>query len=219
MSLVGIIPAKGHSVGIPGKNLIDVGGKPLLAWTVEACKKACSQVFVSTEDSTVAEVAQEYGAYVIERPTTLCHDNVHSISVILHAINKLELKPFDKVGMFFPTSPLRTSFDIIKATSLLYGSYDSIVSITQISPRNSLRDKDKNGYGIKPTISDYGLHQQRQEVEPLYAVNGAIFISTVQTLLQHKSFHTQNQGCYIMPKSRSLDINDQDDLEVARKLI
>lgn len=220
MSLVAIIPAKGYSRNIPRKNLVEFGGKPLLAWTIEACALSCLHVFVSTEDPEISDVAKQYGADVINRPKDLCADHIHSVRVILHAINHLNLVLDTKIGMFHPTSPFRRAGDITASLALLKDSFTSVIGVVKTHPRNSLRTLEGGCLcDYDPKRETYAREAQRHEVAPLYSVNGSIYISTVFNVCRYKSFHKGDPTGYVMLRSHSVDINDIDDLVMARKMI
>lgn len=130
MGLTAIIPARGGSKRIPRKNLVDLGGKPLVAWTIEAALNAESveRVVVSTEDNEIAEVVRCWGAEVLDRPDGLAEDGVPTREVTLHAIEALGLQ--SRVALLHPTSPFRTSMDIDAAN--LWNAYPKapVVSFT-----------------------------------------------------------------------------------------
>ncbi len=133
--VVGIIPARGGSKGIPKKNICLLAGKPLLVYTIEAAQEAStvSKVVVSTDAEEIAEVALNCGVEVIHRPVHLAEDNSLTAPVLKHALQQIEgkIKP-DKVVTLQPTSPLRTGKHIDEAVDLLTKDWDSVVSISEV---------------------------------------------------------------------------------------
>ena len=122
-SVLGLIPARGGSKGVPGKNLRTVGGKPLIAWTVSAAHRAktLDRVILSTDDAEIAEVARAYDCDVpFMRPAELATDDAAMLDVVRHAIRSLE-ETYDYVVLLQPTSPLRTAGDIDAAVELCHG--------------------------------------------------------------------------------------------------
>lgn len=132
MSTVAIIPARGGSRRIPRKNLAELGGKPLISWTIEAAKAAESvdRVLVTTDDREIQAVAKEWGAdWAVLRPPELAEPHVPSRAVVLHALGKLHHYG-SEIVLLHPTSPFRTGHDIDNALALLYDWQGSVVSFT-----------------------------------------------------------------------------------------
>ena len=134
--VLAIIPARGGSKRLPGKNIKDLNGKPLIAWTIDAAlrSKYIDKSVVSTDDEIIAEISQKYGAEVpFIRPKELATDTASSIDVILHAINfyKTKGEPFEYVILLQPTSPLRTTEDIDHAFEMLNEETKAIVSVCE----------------------------------------------------------------------------------------
>lgn len=220
MSLVGIIPAKSQSQGLLGKNLTMVGGKPLVQWTIEACLNSCTSTYVTTDDAEIAKIADDLGAYVIERPGHLCAPDVHAVHTVLHAIDHLDFPKSMTIGMFQPTSPFRDAEDIIAAEKLLEDPFSSVIGVVRGCPLNSLRELKTNGALLRYSqLPMPGYEVQRQDVPLAYFVNGSIYISKVEQLVKNKSFHKGIAAAYVMSKMKSIDINDTDDLVMAKALL
>lgn len=225
MTNVCIIPARGGSKGIERKNIKELAGKPLLAWSIEAALKARSadKVIVSTEDKEIARVAQEYGAEVHWRSQENAKDSVHAVHAVLECLNFYEKQGIiiEGVAMILATSPLRTHLDIDASFALLrQRSCDSVVSVSKFDkPISSLRRI--NGDGImEPIIKTNFFEVQRQDIiEPLFLVNGSIFVSTAKHLKSTKSFHEGKIVPYIMNKKMSIDINDSTDWDMTEAMI
>lgn len=225
MDVVAIIPARGGSKEIPRKNLIDVGGQPLIVWTIQAALGAnsISRVIVSTDDDEIAECARTAGADVpFLRPKELAADEIHAVHAILHALTYLEDEegvPPQYVAMLLPTAPLRTSEDIDGCAEVLRRHPDcSAISATPLSNYLTQLRRIKDGT-LEPVAGDMSINTQRQDAETLYAANGAIFMSKTEALRNRKNFHHPGAQAYIMPRERSIDIDTNFDLQLVRHLV
>ena len=223
MTTLAVIPARGGSKAIPRKNVRLLGGKPLLAWSVAAARAArlVDRVLVSTDDAEIAEAARDAGAEVpFLRPTELSGDDVHSVHSVLHALDWLEAQEGrgpNQVAMLLPTSPLRAAVDLDRAIALLRDpGAPSVISVCGASPHGSLRWL-RDGR-LVPLEQQGERNFQRQEVEPLYAVNGSIYVAATSALRQHGSFHIDGALGSVMPKHRSVDINSLEDFAIAEAL-
>lgn len=213
--VLGVIPARGGSKGVPRKNIRVVGGKPLIAWTIEAAQKSkyIDRLILSSEDQEIIKVARNWGCDApFVRPLDLAQDHTPGIDPVLHAIN--EVPGFDYVMLLQPTSPLRTTEDIDQCLEwCLYQDAPSCVTVT--SPDKSpywmytLGDKRT----MCPLISSE-LITNRQDLPKVYALNGAIYVAKISFLTTEKSFIHANTAAFIMPKERSLDIDDAFDLDL-----
>ncbi len=224
LGVTAIIPARGGSKGIPRKNLRPLAGKPLVNWSVEAARMArlVTRVIVSTDSEEIASTARAAGADVpFMRPPHLAEDSVHAVHVVLHALDWLEehegVLP-DVVVMLLPTSPFRLPPHIDGAIEVfLEKQPPSVVSVCiHEKPIMSLR-VIRDGR-LVPLQKAENLDIQRQDVEPIYAVNGSIYVSRPSALRQHKSFHGSEAAAYVMPRLNSLDINTLEDLALANLL-
>ncbi len=218
-TFLAIIPARGGSKGLPGKNIKKLCGKPLIAWSIEAGLKSnyLDEVVVSTDYENIAEIAKEYGATVpFLRPDYLASDTATSFDVVKHTIDfyKNELnREFDYIVLLEPTSPLREVSDIDRAIEiLLESSADSIVGICKTEDQNPafLIKKDNNNY-----ISGYENRDmkvlRRQDVDDIYFFEGTIYISQTKILLAKKTFYHESTIGYEVPKYKSLEIDDMND--------
>lgn len=226
--IVGVITARGGSRSVPKKNIALVGGKPLIAWTIETAlrSRVLDRVIVSTDDDEIADVSRRYGVEVpFKRPAELARDDSSHIAVMTHAMHWLESQKSWKpeyVMLLQPTSPLRTTEDIQAAVDLaLAKQADSVVSVClarhhpfltmQITPEGTLADF----MGGTPQHLD----RRRQEFPPAYALNGAIFLTRRRILLDQHTFYPARTFAYVMPPERSLDIDDRWDLHLANVMM
>jgi len=224
MKIIGIIPARGGSKRIPKKNIKLLGGKPLIAYSIEAALKSkyINRVIVSTEDREIAKISKKYGAEVIKRPIELAKDDSSTTEVIKHTITTLNEneKYFpDIVVLLQPTSPLRKVEDIEKAIELfLNNECKSVVSVCKYRENPYWSLKIEKGYA-KPVFGwDYFL-KRSQDLPRVYTLNGAIFITTVKNLFKYNGFFNDKICLYIMPVDRSIDIDEEVDFKFAGLLL
>ena len=214
-NVMAVIPARGGSKGLPRKNLRPLHGKPLLHHSVEhALKASCvSTVVVSTDDPNIADSAVLAGAQVpFIRPLELAEDSASSIDVLLHCLDWFEEagQSFDIVTMIEPTSPLREISDIEEGIKfLILNGHGSVVSVCESEgehPSFSYR-KDSNSK-IIPFTGKQPTNLRRQDIEPIYFLDGTFYASYVKDLRTHESFYHEDTYCIEVPKWKSLEIDD-----------
>lgn len=224
-NILALLTARGGSKGVPRKNIREVGGKPLITWTIEAALKSAHdlRVLVSTDDVEIAAVSKASGAEVpFLRPDHLAVDTASSEAVVFHALDWLErqanYRP-DLILLLQPTSPLRTSQDIDDALQLqMENDAEAVVSVTMNErPIQWLRKVDDEG--ILAHVVTTGHIARRQEAEQLYQLNGAIYLIKPDVLVREKTFYPPRTHAYIMPPERSLDIDTDFDLLLADFLL
>jgi len=219
-NILGLIPARGGSKGLPGKNIKPLLGKPLIAWTIEQAlaSKYLDRVVVSTDDKKIAEISKKYGAGVpFMRPKELAEDNAKGIDVVLHVISRLKennkKKSYDLIMLLQPTSPLRTKEDIDKAMKLLFlKEANAIVSVCEVDHHPLWSNTLPEDGCMKNFISQEITNKNRQELPVFYRLNGAIYLAYCNYVKEQKSFIGEKTFAYIMPKERSIDIDDEIDL-------
>ena len=221
MRVLGIIPARGGSKAIPRKNLVDLGGIPLLAWTAAASRASrLTHVVLSTDDDRIAEQGMTVGLDVpFRRPEALATDSASSIDVALHALDAVG-GDFDAVMLLQPTTPFRTSGDIDDALDLLERTgADSVISLVDVGGHHPARMKRVvDGRIIDPPYAEAMENQPRQELEPLAIRNGAIYLTRVATL-RRGSFRGEDARALMMPAERSVNIDVELDLLLARAVV
>jgi CMP-N,N'-diacetyllegionaminic acid synthase len=218
VEVVALIPARGGSRGIPRKNLAPLGGRPLLAWTLEAAResKVVARTVVSTEDEEIAAVARELGAEVLARPPDLAADDTPMHEVIRHALG--EFGEPDVLLLLQPTSPLRGARHVDEAVGLLlHSGADSVVSVVEVPHRyrpGSLMALD--GEQLVRLADDHAA--TRQEKPVVYARNGPAILA-----LRPGRIGTDLYGgdCrpYVMEARDSVDVDAPFDLELAELLL
>ncbi len=213
-----VITARGGSKGLPRKNVRLAGGKPLVAWTVEAAIAAecVSRVVLSSDDEEIMAAAKAAGCDVpFSRPSHLASDTASSIDVLLHALD--QLPRFDYVMLLQPTSPLRTAEDIDAAFELmLERGAPSCVSVCEADQSPYWMYKVAAGDRLQRLLSEVNVATRRQDLPPIYVLNGAIYIAQIDWLRANKSFVGGETVAYLMPKERSLDIDTAQDFELFR---
>lgn len=223
--IIAIIPARGGSKLIPKKNIIKLGNKPIIAWTIEAAKKSkyINKIIVTTEDGEIRKQSLKYGAEVpFKRPISLATDKIHSVFPTLHVIEWLaKNKNYhpDIVIMLLPTAPLRRPIDIDKAIVLhLKNKNRPVIGVCE-SSKQLLHFRYIKNQKLVALIKSKTLNVQRQDLKKLYYVNGSIYIARTKDLLKEKTFHLKNAIPYIMDKEYSIDINTKKDLNRAKLIL
>ena len=206
-----LIPARKGSKRIPNKNLIDLNGKPLLAYALECCLAVDDDVYVTTDSEDIAQMSISYGANVIERPTYLGEDTTPANDVIKHSLEKIS---FDGVFAYVqPTSPLiQSEFLTQGINKLSEDSYDSIISVTE----NTQFFWDSNHESVNFIR---GQRPRTQDMEKWYAENGAFYITTRAAFEKTNILVNGRVGFVVMPQSLSFEVDTFDDLQIVRKLI
>lgn len=217
--ILALVPARGGSKGIKNKNIISVCKKPLIAYTLEAAQKSkyIDKIVVSTDSSRIAKVAMQYGGEVpFMRPAELAQDSTKSIDVMIHVLDSLVSRKefYDIVILLQPTQPLRTEEDIDGALELfMKRGKKSIVSVCEVE-EHPLLTRKINGNGELISLLDEKSTVRRQEMASYYRVNGCIYINQIKELNQNTSLN-DNKIPYIMPKERSVDIDEWKDIVMA----
>lgn len=229
MKILCIIPARGGSKGIPGKNIIDVKGKPLISYSIEPAIEAMKigiidKVIVSTDSREIADISKSYGAEVpFFRPDSISGDKAKSVEFISHAIEfyKNIGIEYDAVLLLQPTSPLRTMEDLSNAVKMFLDSNnDSLISAYEEEYINDLVIYKLSADG-KTSIPVNELHNKgvrRQDHGSLYVRNGCIYISKV-SLINQGFVIGETPLIYVMDKNKSVNVDTLEDLELLRKLI
>jgi CMP-N-acetylneuraminic acid synthetase len=226
LSIPALITARGGSKGIPRKNVVDLGGKPLIAWTIEAALQSekIGRVIVSTDDEEIADAACHAGAEVpFMRPADLAQDGSAHIPVIQHALRWLE-QDEGALPEFFcllqPTSPLRTAGHIDEAVQLLLDKKtDAVVSVCEAETHPFMARKI-DSHGILHTFLDIPEgYLRRQNFPAAYEINGAIYLCRSRIVMEENILMPTHTAGFVMDKKSSLDIDTPEDLERTRNLL
>lgn len=210
--VLAVIPARGGSKGVLRKNIRVIAGKPLLAYTIDAAKQSryLDEIVVSSDDSEILKVADEWGAIPLARPSQLARDESPGMDPVLHALTIRT--GYDYIVLLQPTSPLRTVDDINGAIEYcMSSSAPACVSIceTEMSPYSAFELKSG---GRLHRFMSIDAPNRRQDLPPLYVVNGAFYFAEVSWLHSKLRFLSDETVGYCMPIERSLDIDTELDL-------
>lgn len=221
-TVVAVIPARGGSKGLPRKNILDLAGKPLIAWTIEAAR-ACpyiDRLVLSSDDAEIMATARQWGCEVpFVRPKGLADDDASSMDVALHALKTLE-QSFDYLVWLQPTSPLRQSGDISACLEICHQHQaPACVSVTEAgkSPYWMYYISDDND--LNPVMPRDLTALRRQELPAAFTLNGAVYVSRIDRMRQTRRFMNGGAKAYLMPADRSIDIDSELDFKIAALLL
>mgnify|MGYP006411157685 FL=1 len=223
MKTFAFIFARGGSKGVPGKNIRNLGGKPLLAHSIEIAQNIdeISRIFVSTDDQDIADVGIKYGAEVINRPTEFAQDDSPEWLAWLHAVEWLESKGelFDRFVSLPTTSPLRNKGDVIKCLNLLDKQTDIVVTMTDTSrsPYFNMVSKE-DGY-IKLLMESKEGYSRRQDVPKVYDMTTVAYVTRPNFIKSNEKLFDGRVKAVLVPKERAIDIDDEVDFKMAEMLI
>jgi N-acylneuraminate cytidylyltransferase/CMP-N,N'-diacetyllegionaminic acid synthase len=215
--ILALIPARAKSSRLPNKNILSFCGKPLICWSIEAAKNSnyIDKIIISSDSEKIGDIAKGYNVPFHKRKESLSKDDTPSIDVIMDILAKE--RGFDYLILLQPTSPLRGHKDIDKAIEFLFfKNANSIISVSPSFPPFWINALPEN-----LSMEDFLKEEKMSHQLPAYyALNGAIFISKISTLLEEKSFY-QKKRCYafVMEKKKSIDIDDIEDFEIAECLM
>ncbi|MBR6746629.1 MAG: acylneuraminate cytidylyltransferase family protein [Muribaculaceae bacterium] len=219
-----IIPARGGSKGIPKKNIVELAGRPLIDYTIQAALKVApiDHIILSTDSEEIVTVAERCGLPVAyRRPAALATDTAGSREVILDAMDWADNQGigYDAIVLLQPTSPLRVAEDILGAMSMFTPDIDMVVSVAEArcNPYYNCFETDETGY-LKISKGD-GQYTRRQDVPPVYEYNGAVYVINPQSIRKMTLGSFPRRVPYVMPAERSVDIDAPVDLLVAEHLL
>jgi len=225
LRIVGIIPARSGSKGIPDKNIRNLAGKPLIAHTIESAinSKLISRLIVSTDAENIAEISRKYGAEApFLRPIELAQDDIPTLPVLQHAIRFLEKKQGYKPDIIVslqPTSPLRKTQHIDKAIKkLIETDADSIVSLCEVE-HSPYWMKRINGDRVFDFVEGSEKYARRQDLPKVYRVNGAVYVTRYNVLMNQNRILGNDTRAIIMDKEDSIDIDDELDFKLAELIL
>lgn len=227
--ILGIVPARGGSKGVPRKNLAEVGGRPLIAWSIESGQNlleagVLDRCIVSTDDQEIATIARAFGADVpFLRPGYAATDDAKALSYVLHALDALEPVDgmYDAVMILQPTSPRRDSEAIASAVALMEKTQaNSIISCYTEAYINDLVMYDNDADGrLRPRHPDHNKGIRRQEHGPAFVRNGAVYVTRVAYLRATGQLVCDHPVLLEMDKIDSIGIDTMDDLKLLRAVM
>ncbi len=215
-----IIPARGGSKGVPRKNVLPLAGRPLIAWTIEAAKRAeqVERVIVSTDNSEIADVARKFGAEIVWRPAELSGDLVSSEQAILHVLNELEPTGLPPITAFLQcTAPLMTSADI-DGTIAAIQRYEADTSVAVADFHYFVWKTTPDG-GLIGINHEKGIRKMRQERTPQYIETGSVYAMKTAGFREFKHRFFGKTAHYVVPPERVLEIDEPVDFKVAQMLL
>lgn len=215
-AVLGLITARGGSKGVPGKNIIPVGGKPLLQWTIDSARQSryIDRLVLSSDDAAIMDTARAGGCEVpFQRTPELASDDASSIDVVVDALNRVS--GFDIVVLLQPTSPLRLAEDIDGALEALESrNAPACVSVSPAHDHPYLVFRTEATGRLHPYARpEDGQSLRRQDLPLAWCLNGAVFVARVAWFLRERTFLSQQTIGYPMPTDRSLDIDTPEDFD------
>lgn len=221
MKRLAIIPARSGSKGLNDKNVIDLCGKPLIAYSIEAATKSgiFDTVIVSTDSEEYANIAKTFGAEIMMRGESLSNDKATSYMVIEDVLKRCEGQ-YDYFMLLQPTSPLRTSIHVKEAAEVFenkINNFNFLVSVKESDHAKVLCNPIEDDMSLKYFDTDFSNYRRQSYKD--YCPNGAIFIGKPEPYLRQKHFFGPEAIAYIMDKMSSVDIDTQIDLELAKVLL
>lgn len=218
MKILAIIPARGGSKGLPGKNIYPILGKPLIAYTIDAALKSklIVKTVVSSDDDKILEVSKSFGAEIVKRPDKYAIDEAGSEIVIHDVLTQLNKRgeTFDIVVLLQPTSPLRDAQDIDNALQkMLKQNAEGVISVTNIGVKPfKTYYLNKEGF-LKGVHNNLTPNLRRQDLPDAFLPNGAIYAVYTEVFLKTNSLLTHTTVPYIMEIKKSVDIDTLEDIK------
>ena len=218
MRILAVVPARGGSKGVLGKNIILLNGRPLISYTLDALRESRFNVdhIVSTDSDEIAEVARSHGGNVpFVREASLATDEANVLDVVFDVLDRVNADLYTHVLLLQPTCPLRVASDIDNAINLaMTTEAESVCSFTKVESGHLNYMYRMSGDSVVPVTAS-GLGAPRQEYEELLLRNGAIYLVSIKALREKRSFVVDRCAPYIMPVERSVNIDNDDDLNLA----
>lgn len=224
--ILGLIPARGGSKRLPGKNIKMLLGKPLISWTIEQAIASLylDKVIVSTEDKRIADIARQSGADVpFLRPMEYATDTASSTEVILHALDFMCEKGeiYDYIALLEPTSPLRRKKDIDKGIEKLIktSDSDSLVSVGKIHLEHPMITKKVQNGSVIPYMADLPVIYQSQQADKAYFPYGVLYLSKVEAFRKSGTFYADNVTPLFIERWQNYEIDDSVDFMIVEKIM
>jgi CMP-N,N'-diacetyllegionaminic acid synthase len=217
-TFLAVIPARGGSKRLPGKNLRDLNGKPLISWTIEACLKSqyIDQVCVTSDDDDILNIAKSYHVNTIERPKELSSDSSSSYEALKHALKFSN--QYDYIFLAQPTSPLRNEFHIDNAIKFLFEKKaDSVIGVSKVGHSPLWSNTLKHDLSMSHFLDESIINVGSQSLPDYYRINGAIYLCKISKMLSEKTlFLKDNIYAYKMERKNSIDIDEEIDFDLCK---
>ena len=222
MKYLAIIPARGGSKRLPNKNILNLNGKPLTAWSIEAAKKSTKidDVVITSDSEKILNIAKQYNVKAIKRPDFLANDTATTFDAIKHAIETLDDK-YEYIVLLQPTSPLRNEKHIDEAIELLeQKNADAVISVCEMEHSPLWSNTLPENLDMSNFLRDEVKNKRSQDLDKYYRLNGAIYICRTDRLLKEKTFFIKDKiYAYIMDRKSSVDIDDEIDFKLAKVIL
>lgn len=224
--ILAIIPARGGSKGLPGKNIKELCGKPLIAWSIEHAQKSkyVDEIFISTDSQEIADVAEQFGAPCPElRPAELARDTAPSSEFIIYTLEKMkkEGKSFDYFILLEPTSPLRDVEDVDKSIEMLVDNpvAESVMGVVRAEDSNPAFMVKIGEGGLMIPFMGKAETMRRQDIPDAYYFEGTVYLSKSDAYMEKKAFYHDKTLPYIVPKWKSFEIDDIIDFTIVEAIM
>ena len=219
-----VIPARGGSKGIPGKNIKPLGGKPLIAYSVEVARQLAPDcdICVSTDDQAIADVVREMGLEVpFMRPDYLATDHCGTYEVLLHAVQFYENlgRNYDTLVLLQPTSPLRTALDVRRCLEAYSPDVDMVVTVVEAASNPYYNCYETDAEGFLHISKGDGSYVRRQDAPKAGEYNGAVYVINIDRLKQMPLSRFPRRRMVEMERSRSIDLDTPLDWLVAEAVV
>lgn len=221
MKKIAVIPARSGSKGLKDKNIIDLGGKPLMAWSIEAALGSglFDRVIVSTDSEHYADIARSFGAEVMMRGEALSNDTASTYDVLADLLARVD-GDFDYFTLLQPTSPFRKASHVVEAAELFeirFDSFDFLVSLKEAEHAKVLVNPIAEDGSLRYFDTDFSTYRRQGYSD--YSPNGAIFMAKPDKYLERKHFFGEGSLAYVMDAESSVDIDTPLDYEFAKVLM
>jgi len=221
-TFLAIIPARGGSKRLPGKNIRDFNGKPLIAWSIEAALQSrhIDRVIVSSDDDTILKIAESYGADSLKRPPEISGDTAETFDAVKHLL-ETTTQNYDYTILLQPTSPLRQSRHIDEAIEFLMDKEaDAVISVTEMEHSPLWANTLEESLSLENFLDEEAINRRSQDLQTYYRINGALYLCKTQKLLEERSFFLKkNIYAYVMQRRFSIDIDEEIDFRIAQCLM
>jgi CMP-N-acetylneuraminic acid synthetase len=220
-TILAIIPARGGSKRLPRKNVLELNGKALISYTIEAGlnSKYIDKTIVSSDAKEILDISLACGANIIERPSYLATDTATSFDAILHTIENIET--YDYIVLLQATSPLRNGKHIDESIELLESkNANAVVSVCEMDHSPLWSNTLNEELSMEGFLKEEILNKRSQDLEKYFRLNGAIYICKTDKLLEEESFFLkENIFAYKMDRESSVDIDEEIDFKISEILI
>lgn len=221
MKVLAIIPARAGSKGVPGKNIKILGDKPLIAHAIACAQNAkkISRLTVSTDSEETGNIARQFGAEVIKRPSFLASDTSNVITAVSHVYETLQ-EVFDIIVLLQPTAPLRTGEDLDNVITMLTEdlTIDGVISVVPMDDVHPARMYNVSEEDILAPFLDKGETSRRQDLKPVYYRNGCFYAVRTKAFFEEQSFMVSKKKAYIMNPEWLVNIDTDRDYKLATLL-